>query len=128
MRLSLPPLLLLAALAACHAEKPDWAEKGQQGPLPPQVCGEIEKGVAKLAAAGGIEITEKGEATIPAAAWNHMTAAEHDQLLHTMAFHVACKSGAQSDAQPVVVHDDEGNELARRSISTRVDTSGLLRD
>jgi hypothetical protein len=129
MRLFLPPLLLLAALAACHSKKPDWAEKGRQGRVPAQLCSQIEKGVAQIAAGGGgIDIGDKGDATIPAAAWDRMSASEHDQLLRTIAFHAACKSGAQSDALPVVVHDDEGNELARRSMSTRVDTSELLRD
>lgn len=119
---------LLAGLAACHADKPDWAQKDQQGPVPPQVCREIEKGVAKIAGAGGIDVNPSGDATIPAAAWRGMSSDQQDQLLRTIAFHAACKSGAQSDAQPVTVHDDEGNELVRRSISTRVDTSEILRD
>lgn len=128
MRRSATFFLLLAALAACEAKKPDWAQKDRQGPVPPQLCAEIEKGVAKVRTSGGIDIADTGDATIPAAAWERMSAAQRDQLIRTLAFHAACKSGAQSDAQPVAVHDDEGNELVRRSISTRVDTSEILRD
>jgi len=127
MRLS-PAFPLLALLAACHADKPDWAQQGKQTAVPAAVCKEIEKGVAQLRASRGIDLTDKGEATVPPAAWDQMTAEQHDQFLHTLAFHAACAAGAQSDAQPVVVHGDDGSELARRAISTRADVGESLRD
>ncbi|MBV9929344.1 MAG: hypothetical protein JO013_00145 [Alphaproteobacteria bacterium] len=123
-----PLLPLLAGLAGCHADKPDWAQRGQQTAVPAAVCKEIDKAVAQIRASRGVEVTDKGEATLPAAAWNAMPADQHDQFLRTLAFHAACVAGAQSDAQPVVVRGDDGIELARRTISTRVDTGELLRD
>lgn len=120
--------LPLVGLAACHAEQPEWAKHGQQAAVPAVACKEIEKGIAQLRASQAVEVTDKGEATMAAAAWNQMTADQHDQLLRTLAFHAACKAGAASDAQPVVVHGDDGSELASRAISTRVDTGELLRD
>jgi hypothetical protein len=126
MRLSLA--LPLVALAACHSEQPEWAKHGQQTAVPAVACKEIEKGIAQLRASQAVDVTDKGEATMAAAAWNQMTADQHDRLLRTLAFHAACASGAASDAQPVVVHGDDGSDLARRTISTRVDTGELLRD
>ena len=130
MRFPLPPaaLALPLALGACHAEQPEWAKNGQSAAVPAAACAEIEKGIAQLRAAGTVEIGDTGEASMPAAAWNGMRAEQHDQLLRTLAFHAACESGAESDAQPVVVRGEDGAELARRTISTRIDAGALLRD
>jgi hypothetical protein len=119
------PLLFLAA---CHGEEPDWAKAGRQVAVPAQVCAEVGKGIAQLRASGGIEVGDKGEATVPADAWNAMPSGGHDQLLKTLAFHASCTAGTQSDAQEVVVRGEDGAELARRAMSTRIDTSELLRN
>ena len=118
----------LSLLAACHAEKPDWVEKGQQAAVPAAACRAIEKGVAQLRASNGVEVTDAGEATMPSGAWDAMPAAQHDQLVRTIAFHAACAAGTQSDSQSVVIHGDDGTELVRRTISTRVDMGDLLRE
>lgn len=129
MRLSLALTFAFpAALAACNAEKPDWAKQEQHNGVPAAVCKEIEKGVAQMRSSRGIEVTDKGEATVPPAAWNQMSGEQHDQFLRTLAFHAACTTGSQSDAQSVLVRGDDGSELARRAISTRVDTGEMLRD
>jgi hypothetical protein len=127
MRAFLFALLAAALAAACDAPKPDWAGNGARTAVPAAACAEVEKGVAQLRASH-IDIGDAGDATMPGALWNGMQAEQHDQLLRTLAFHAACRSGSQSDAQPVVVRGDDGNELARRTISTRVDTGEGLRD
>jgi hypothetical protein len=124
----LPILLPLLALAACKAEKPDWAQEGRQVAVPPQVCGEIAKGMARLRATPGVEVGDNGEATMPVNVWNAMTQEQHDGFVKTLAFAASCRAGTQSDAQNVVVHGDDGTELARRAISTRVDGTEILRD
>jgi len=124
----LPLCLLAIAIAGCKPNEPDWARKDRQGPLPAQVCNEIEKGVAQIRASKGIDLNDNGEATMPSALWNQMPPDQHDSLLRTLAFHAACKAGTQSDAQPVVIHGDDGGELASRAISTRVDTSEVLQN
>lgn len=121
-------ILPLVMLAGCKAEKPDWAKEGRQVAVPSQVCKEIAKAMAQLRSQPGVDLTDNGEATMPPAAWNAMPAAQHDAFLKTLAFNASCAARTQSDAQPVVVHGDDGPELARRSISTRVDTSEILRD
>jgi hypothetical protein len=123
----IPFLLALALLAACRAEKPDWAEQNGGKALPGAACKEVEKAVDQLRK-GQVDISDSGEATLPPAAWNGMTAGQHDQLVRTLAFHASCKSGSQSDAQTVVVHGDDGSELARRTVSTKVDANEILRD
>ena len=120
-------LLPLLALAACKAEKPEWAQEGRQVAVPAPVCKEVAKALDQLRGRQGIEIDDKGEATMAVAAWNAMPSAQHDAFLKSLAFRASCAAGAQSDAQEVVVRGDDGNELARRSISTRVDTSEILR-
>jgi hypothetical protein len=119
---------LIALLAACHAEKPDWAQNAQPAAMPGGACAAVEKVVAQIRTSRGIELADNGEATLPTAAWNMMSADQHDQLVRTIAFHAACKTGAESDAQPVVVRSDDGTELARRTISTRLDPGELMRE
>lgn len=121
------PLLAIGLIAACHAEKPDWAKQGEAKALPAAACQQVEKAVAQLKSSS-IDVTDAGEATIPPPVWNGMSPTHHDQLIRTLAFHAACKAGSQSDAQPVVVHGDDGSELARRTVSTRADPGELLGD
>jgi hypothetical protein len=117
------PLLLAAA---CEAKKPDWAREGSAGTaLPPQVCAQVKKGLERLAQ-GGFDYTDKGEATLPADAWLQMPRQQRDQLANTLAYHASCTAGATTDAQTVVVRSEDGAELLRRSLSTRVDTGDLL--
>jgi hypothetical protein len=127
MRPRLYPLIAAALLAGCDARKPDWADQGQRKAVPAAACMEVEKGVDRLRHSN-IDVTDAGEAVMPSMLWNGMAAGQHDQLLRTLAFHAACKRGAESDAQPVVVRGDDGTELVRRTISTRVDTAEGLRD
>ena len=127
MRLPLPaPLLLLAALAACEAKKPDWAQQDQKTAVPAELCKQIDKAVAQLKGSRAIDVSDKGDATMPSALWDQMPAERHDELLRTLAFRASCAAGAQSDAQEVVVHGEDGSELARRSLSTRVNTGEMI--
>lgn len=127
MRPLSPLLLPLLFLAGCKAEKPAWARDGDGKALPAAVCKEVAKGVEQLRASK-VDVADTGEATMPVLMWNVMPAEQHDQLLRTLAFHAGCTRGGQSDAQPVVVRGDDGTELARRTISTRVDAGEILRD
>lgn len=129
MRLPLTvPLLLLTTLVACEAKKPDWARQDRKTALPAEVCKQIDKAVAQLRASRGIDVGDKGDATMPTALWDQMPPERHDDLLRTLAFHASCAAGAQSDAQQVVVHGEDGSEIARRSLSTRVDTGEMMRE
>jgi hypothetical protein len=124
MRLS--PLLLvtplLAPLAACDpAPQPPAATQA----LPPQLCEQVEKGLAPLARSG-FDYDEKGEASMMEAAWAQLSPAQRDQLVKLLAYHASCAAGVQSDGQSVVIHGDEGQELARRTVSTKVDMAGAL--
>jgi hypothetical protein len=124
MRLLLILPLLLAA--ACQEKKPDWAKEGAGSALPPQLCAQAKKSLDALAK-GGFDYTDKGEATLPTDVWLKMPEAQRDQLANTLAYHASCAAGAAADAQPVVVRGDDGNELLRRTLSTRIDTGELLR-
>lgn len=118
--------LLLAATAACEAKKPDWAKPGAVATaLPPQVCAKVKEGLAKLAT-GGMVFTDKGEGTVPVETWTQMPLQARDDLATTLAYRAACAAGATSDAQLVVIRGDDGSELLRRTLSTRVDMGELL--
>jgi hypothetical protein len=118
--------LLLAATAACEEKKPDWAKQDSPGaPLPAQVCAQVRKGLDALAK-GSLDYNDKGEATLPVEAWVQMPPQQRDQLVTTLAYHASCAAGATSDAQTVVVRGDDGAELLRRTLSTRVDMGDLL--
>jgi len=122
MRPSLP-LAVLALLAACDpAPKPPAAEAR----LPQQLCDQVDKGLARLSKGGGIEYDEKGEAAMMEAAWAQLTGDQREQLVKLLAYHASCAAGAQSDGQSVVIRGDEGQELVRRSVSTRIDVAGAL--
>jgi hypothetical protein len=124
-RLALIPLLLL--VVACEEKRPDWAKEGAAGAgLPPQVCAKVKQALDQLRNGGGVDYTDKGGATLPAEAFPQMPPAQRDQLARTLAYHAACVSGTTSDAQEVVIRGDDGSELLRRTISTKMDASDLL--
>jgi hypothetical protein len=126
MRLLLLILPLFAALAACEAKKPDWAKDGAGSALPPQVCAQTKKALDGLAK-GAFDYTDQGEATLPTDVWLKMPNAQREQLANTLAYHASCAAGTAADAQSVVIRGDDGNELLRRTVSTRIDTGELLR-
>lgn len=118
--------LLLPLLAACEAKKPDWAKESAPGTaLPAQICAQVKKGLDAMTK-GGFEYDDKGGATLPVAAWTAMAPTQRDQLATTLAYQAACASGETSEAQSVVIRGDDGSELLRRTLSTRVDAGELL--
>src|SRR4051794_6694639 len=126
MRPALFPLALLLLTPACHEQKPDWAKQGAPGTrLPPQLCAQAKKTLDALRNGGGADYSDKGEATLPAEAWSAMAEDQRDQLAKTLAYQASCAAGATSDAQSVVIRGDDGSELLRRTISTKLDASDL---
>ena len=121
------PLLLPLLLAACQAaEKPDWAKEGAPGAaLPAEACAKIKQGLGSLAKAG-FDYDDKGGATVMTAAWLDMPPVRRDQLATTLAYHAACAAGRTSDAQTVIIRGDDGSELLRRTLSTKVDPGDLF--
>jgi hypothetical protein len=124
---ALLPLALVAALAAALAAcDPVPTPPAAEQKLPRQVCDQVEKGLAHLSQGGGIDYDAKGEASMMEAAWVQLSADQREQLVKLLAYHASCAAGAQSDGQTVVIRGDEGQELVRRSVSTRVDMAGAL--
>jgi hypothetical protein len=123
-RILLPLLLpLLSGLAACQAEPPPTAP---DQPLPKVVCDQVKAGLEKLGRAGGVEYDDKGEASMFESAWTQLTGNQRDQLVKLLAYHASCAAGAQSDGQTVVIRGDQGQELTRRTVSTKIDVAGAL--
>jgi hypothetical protein len=114
---------MLVGVAACDGAPPSPAPAQ---PVPRQLCDQVDKGLKPLGDKGGVEYDEKGNAAMLGEAWTAMSADQRDQLVRLLAYHASCAAGAESDAQLVVVRDDEGQELARRTVSTKVDVAGAL--
>ena len=121
---ALPLLALFAGVAACH--KAPEAPQAIEGPIPVQVCTETKKALDALAAQGGTEFTDKGEATVEHAIWLSMAADQRDSLARALAFRAGCASGRQSKEQEITIRSDEGMVLMHRFVSTRVDIQSVL--
>lgn len=122
MRLSLFLLLSLVPLAACDTRPPPAPDQA----VPKALCVQVKKGLDALGKSGSFEITGRGEAAVSEALWGTMTTEQRDQLIKLLAYDASCAAGAQSDAQSVVVRGDEGTDLTRRTVSTRVDAGEVL--
>lgn len=117
-------LPLLVGLAACNASGPPTAATEQ--PLPKVLCDQVKTGLEKLGRAGGIDYDDKGEASMFEAAWAQLAEGQRDQLVKLLAYHASCTAGAQREDQIVVVRGDQGQELTRRTVSTKIDVAGAL--
>jgi hypothetical protein len=117
-------LLTVASLAACH--KAPEAPQPLEGPIPVQICTETKKALDTLAAQGGVEVSDKGEATVEQAVWLAMSADQHDSIASALAFRAGCASGRQSKEQEVTIRSDQGMVLMHRFVSTRVDLQSTL--
>ena len=120
----LPLLTLLAALAACH--KAPEAPQPLDGPVPAQICNETKKALDGLGAQGGVEFTDKGEATVEHAIWLNMTPDQRDSIARALAFRAGCASGRQSKEQEVTIRSEEGMVLMHLFVSTKVDVQSVL--
>ena len=117
-------LPLVALLAACHKAPPP--PQPVAGPIPAQICADVKKSLDALAATGGVEVTDKGEATIEQAAWFQMSADERDSLANALAFRAGCASGRQRKDQEVSIRGDDGTVLMHRFVSTGTDIQSTL--
>jgi hypothetical protein len=115
---------LLAVIAGCH--KAPEAPQALEGPLPTQVCTETKKALDTIAAQGGVEFTDKGEATVEHAIWLTMVLDQRDGIARALAFRAGCASGRQSKEQEVTIRAEDGTVLMHRFVSTRVDPQTLL--
>jgi hypothetical protein len=116
------PLLL----AACQGEAPPDLNQAAAGPPPQVVCDEVEKGLKPLADQTSIEFDDKGEATVEQAVWLTMAPESRADFARSLAFHAACLSRQQSEAQPVRIRNEMGTMLLETSVSTKVDLRSVL--
>ena len=121
--LAAPLFAGLAVLAACDGAPPPPAPAQA---VPRQLCEQVDKGLKPLGDKGGVDYDDKGNASIFGEAWTAMSTDQRDQLVRLLAYHASCAAGAESDAQLVVVRDDQGQEVAHRTVSTKVDVAGAL--
>ena len=121
---AVPLLTLLAAVAACH--KAPEAPQPIEGPIPEQICTETKKALDTLAAQGGTEFSDKGEATIDHNVWIAMSGDQRDAIARGLAFRASCTAGRQSKEQEVTIRSDEGMVLMHRFVSTKVDPQTML--
>ena len=124
MRFVLPLVCCLALLAGCHKAPPP--PESVAGPIPAQICAQVKKSIDALTANGGVEVTDKGEATIESTAWFAMNADQRDGVARAVAFRAGCVSGRQSKDQEVKIRGDDGTLLTHRFISTRTDVQSVL--
>jgi len=117
-------LLTAAALAACH--KAPEPPKALDGPIPAKICSETKKALDTLAGQGGVDLTDKGEATVERGIWLAMPPEQRDSLARALAFRAGCTSGRQSQEQEVTIRSEDGMVMMHRFFSTRVDIQSVL--
>jgi hypothetical protein len=116
------PLLL----AACQGETPPDLNQAAAGPPPPVVCEEVRKALKPLEGQMSIEFDDKGEATVEQGVWLTMPPENRAEFARSLAFHAACASGRQSEAQQVRIRNEMGTMLLETTISTKVDLRSVL--
>jgi hypothetical protein len=121
---ALPLLASILALAGCH--KAPEPPQPLDGPIPAQICTETKKALDTLAAQGGTDFTDKGEATVEHAIWLTMSPDQRDSIARALAFRAGCASGRQSKEQEVTIRGEDGMVLMHRFVSTRTDVQSVL--
>ncbi len=124
MRIAVLTLPFLALVAACHKAPPPPTP--DTGPVPAQVCAQVKKSLDQLTSTDGIDITDKGEATVEKEIWLNMNDDQRGSFANALAFRAGCASGHQSDDQEVTIHGDDGSLLMHRIVSTRVNLQDAL--
>ena len=119
-----PILPFVALAAACHKAPPP--PQPMTGPIPAQICAEVKKTLDTLEKSGGVDVAERGEATVEREIWFEMSAEQRDSLARALAFHAGCASGRQSKEQEVSIRGDDGSLLMHRIISTQIDIQNAL--
>lgn len=120
------PLVALLLLAACDPAPPPGPPGGDAAPLPRELCAKVKEGLDALRARGAVDYRENGEASIAEAAWFAMGPASRDQFAQLLGFHAACALPDGAAEQQIVVRNEGGLVLMRRTVETRVDLSEAL--
>ena len=123
-----PLVALLLLLSACEVAGPPAEQRPQGVKLPESVCKKFREGLETLKKQAGIDVDEKGEATVTELGWFGMNPAQRDQFAQLLAFNAACRSGQPSAEQRVLVRSETGVVLMDRIVETKVDMSELLGD
>lgn len=118
--------IAMLTLAAC--EDPVASLPQQElaaGPPPPSLCARIADELAEVRGRGML-VTGDGESTIDQAAWMELGGGGQDGLIQALAFERACAEGGAE--QEVVLRNEGGQIIARRTVSTVADLSSLTAD
>jgi hypothetical protein len=121
--------LILSALAGC-GQQPSSEANDSAGlmPLPEKVCNDARQGLEKIGKSGGLEYSDKGEATIGEDAWLRLPENAREQIAQLLAFHAACAAEQPPREQSVVIRSEFGRVLTQRVVETGADLSGLLEE
>lgn len=117
-------ICVFLAAASCH-DAPAPPQR-IEGPIPRKLCTEVKGALDSIAAQGGFDYKDNGEATIEQAAWLGMGEDQRDSVAHALGFHASCAAGRQNEAQEIAIRNDVGLVLMRRLVDTRVDPMTLL--
>ena len=120
---------ILWALAGCGQQRAEQAnDSAGLMPLPEKVCNDARDGLEKIAGSGGLEYSDKGEATIGEDSWLRLPENAREQIAQLLAFHAACAAEQPPREQTIVIRSEFGRVLTQRVVETGADLSRLLEE
>lgn len=124
----LVPAMLLS-LGACFSDPADEVQPSQTSAAPPaEVCSQFRTGLEAMRDKGAIDYEDDGSAVVEETTWMALKAEGREQVGKMLAFHASCIAGEGSAVQQIMIRNEHGAVVSRRTIDTRINTMSMIAD
>lgn len=123
MRTYVPCLLIF--LASCNEPEALPEMTREVSPPPAQLCEQARQGLSEVRNQGGL-VTTAGENVMEQQTWLQIGPQQQEQLVQALAVEQACASDEGTAEQEVVIRNEGGMVIVRRTVSLTADAGSFL--
>ena len=117
----------LLSLSGCFDDPADDVQASQTGEPPaPQLCQQFRASLEAMSGKGALDYQDDGSAVVDERMWMGLQPDGRDKIGQMLAFHAACAAKQSSADQRVIIRNQFGGVITRRTIDTRMNMMSMM--